>query len=553
MQSCPSRARRELVLLLFAGASLLSLFASSARADLRVLEENGPRTHADPEPTAPRTRTERTETRTERRCVACEGAVCESVAPTCGEGQVASVVGGCWGACVAADRCGVCEDVTITETTVIEAPEAASTPPPTATTPEPRGDHRWLDITAFLQPGFIVRADGNERVSRPPQDDAFWLQRARFGVRAQLFWWLRARLELELTPVTLLQDAFVELPLHAALNLRVGQFIVPFLRAFSFNELNLGFLDRPLYTPLGQERTVIRYLAPRDIGGMISGFVGDTAPESTSPVFEYQLAAFVGRGPNVIVNDDGIFLWALRLTLHVLGVPPGNGVESDLRRSSVPRVAVSLAGYSNCDDRGNWNRGFTFDLEGRWEGLYASAAFVWLRNGRADPSGLGFLAGTDITNGSVSPVCGGAIRVPAPTPEDPTAERNVDFVSRGAHFQVQYALPRFDVDVIRDMDFELLARVDWVDALAPYSESDPLFGTGPEASVLQPSDYVDSDNGYERWRLTFGLNWFPTGLQSVRVGLNYQLQYETESVVATTGSYRAIVNDVFWLQLTAGL
>ncbi|UJR82438.1 hypothetical protein [Sandaracinus amylolyticus] len=543
---CRSRS----VCVALAIALLLLLPIPGARADFRVYEENAPGSTPPvvaSEPAPAETPSEPAAPRTELRCTVCDGATCEAAAPTCAEGEQASVVDGCWSACVPVAQCGRCEIYLVeTPPEPIDQPVMPEPAPAAPVAAAPQGDHRWLDLTGFVQPGFIYREDGGEEVSRPPQDDAFYLQRARFGLRTQLAWWLRARLEVELVPSPNLQDGFVDLALHPAFNVRGGQFIVPFLRAFSFNEVNLAFLDRPLYTPLGQDRTVVRYLAPRDIGAMVFGMVGDPSPGSHDPVFEYALGAFVGRGPNVAVNSDGVLLWALRLQLHVLGVPEGASAESDLARNETPRVSVATAAYSNCDDRGNWNRGFTVDTEFRFIGLYASAGFVWFRNGRADSDGLGFLAG-----GGDNAQCQGAVRIPDPS--NPSEQLPLDFVSRGAHLQIHYTIPEIDVDILRDMDLELLARVDWVDPFAIYSDSDPLFGTGPEAATFQPSDYVDSDNGYDRWRLTFGLNYFPTGHQTLRIGLNYFLQYELERVVASTGTYRGIKNDVLWLQLTAAL
>ncbi len=519
------------------------VFSPVARADLRVFSDPAD-AQTDAPSTAPRPSVPPGESRTELRCTRCDGATCDAAPPECAEGEVASVVEGCFGVCVPQAQCGRCETFLVEDAASPAVVESPAAPPAPAAAPS--REARWLDFTGFLQPGFVWREDGGEAVSRPPQDDAFWLQRARFGFRAQVFSWLRLRLEVELVPSPNLQDGFVDLTPHPAFNLRIGQFVVPFLRAFSFNELNLGFLDRPLYTPFGQDRTVVRYLAPRDIGAMASGIVGDRSPSAHDPVLEYQVGAFVGRGPNVAVNSDNVLMYAVRTQLHVLGMPEGATAESDLARNEDARVSVAAGVYSNCDDRGNWNRGFTVDSELRYEGLYASAAFVWFRNGRADPSALGFLAG-----GGTNPSCQGAIRIPDPV--DPSAQRSLDFVSRGAHFQAQYVLPRIDVAVVDRMSLELLARVDWVDPFAIYSEQDPLFGTGPEADMFRPSDYVDSDNGYDRWRMTAGLNFFPTGEQSLRLGLNYFLQYENERVVASTGTYRGIRNDTFWVQITAGI
>jgi len=400
-------------------------------------------------------------------------------------------------------------------------------------------DHRWLDLTGFLQPGYIARLESpSEGISSGVVDDTFWLQRARIGLRAQLFEWLRLRVEIDFAPTAVLQDAFIDIVPHPYFNVRVGQFIVPFLRAFSFNEVNLGFLDRSLYTPQTYDRGYIRYLAPRDIGLMAFGSVGDRSPERHDPVLDYQLAIMSGSGPNLPLNEDGVLLYAVRLNLNLLGVPVGADAESDIARNHDARVAVAAAGYSNCDDRGNWNRGFTLDGELRYEGVYASAAFVWFRNSATDGS---FLSDSQRCRGETGPMPG----------------TTLDFVSRGAHVQAQWVLPRFWQDLGSPfdlMDLELLARFDWVDGNSPFDNGNPLFGGGTTTpGYIAPPNYTDSDNPPSRWRLTFGLNYFPTGQQTIKLGLNYQLNREMEDVVTGMGVFRAVSNDIVWVQATVAL
>lgn len=403
-------------------------------------------------------------------------------------------------------------------------------------------DHRWLDVTAFLQPGFIVRLeDPNEPIHAAVTDDTFWLQRARLGLRAQLFTWLRMRVEIEMSPTVVLTDAYVDIVPHPAIGLRVGQFIVPFLQTYRFNELNLAFLDRAIYVPQSQDRSFIRDLAPRDIGAALSGRVGDLSPDSHLPVLAYDLGLFVGRGPNVPSNDDDVFLWAGRLQLHALGLPEGVDRQNDLARNDFPRAAVGFGAYSNCDDRGNWGRGFTLDVEGRFEGLFLEAAFVWLRRGARDGT---FLADTPGCNGL--PGTGGVTGM------------TYEFVSRGAHLQLQYVLPRLlqgaGLGIFDAMEFELLFRADYVDINSPFDPNDPVFGGGPGGrDYVPPPNYTDSDNAPSRWRLTFGVNYYPTGQNQIRLGINYQLNREFEDVMATVGTVAGISNDVFWIQITAGL
>lgn len=392
------------------------------------------------------------------------------------------------------------------------------------------GDHRFFDLTAFLQPGFILRqGDEYSGVS----DTTFWLRRARLGFRAQLTDWLRARMEIEFAPTPVLADGYLELAPHDYIHLRVGQFGIPFLRAYLFNELNLGFLDRPLYTPRAPDRKTIRYLSPRDVGAMISGRIGDLTEGAHTPVFEYQLGMFIGQKENQRQNNDDAFLYAGRLQLHILGLPEGAQAESDLARNTHPRIAAAASVYSNCDDRGNWNRGWNVDAEFRYEGLYASASFVWFKNGPALENYFGY-----------GDFCG-------PAPEG--QPRRPRFVSRGAHFQLQYVLPEM-LFPVPNQALELLARVDWSDPNSPFDPNRPILGGDETTPGYAPPSAIDnSDNAPTQMRLSFGLNWFPTNTQQLRLGINYQHVRELEDIVTTEGYVVGVKNDVFWIQITAGL
>jgi len=386
--------------------------------------------------------------------------------------------------------------------------------------------HRFYAVTAFIQPGFIWRADDP---NSPATDDNFWLQRARFGFKALPFRSVYVRLELETTPSPVLTDAYVEWRIHEALVVRGGQFQLAFLRTFQFNEANLAFIDRTLYVPAAPDRPALRYLSPRDIGLMVTGRVGRTDPDGRSPVLEYWAGAFLGRGPNQIRNDDDAFLFSARLQLHVLGIAEGLEAESDLARNWYPHVSVAAAAYTNCDDRGQWNRGFTADAELRWQGLFASATFVWFRNGAS--SGLGDVLG-------YGPGCPGVAGA-------------VDHIAAGASVQLQYVLPTMLVPAGAG-DWEILARWDHVAPAGPADGS--FFGGGPTTpGYVPPPSYSDTDNPPTRWRLTFGVNWFPTHTQTLRLSINYQLNRELEHVILAGTEYQGILNDVFWLQLTVGI
>jgi hypothetical protein len=289
-----------------------------------------------------------------------------------------------------------------------------------------------------------------------------------------------------------------------------------------------AFNDRPLYTAFGQERPALRYLSSRDIGLMFKGMVGDARSTSRALVFEYWAGAFLGRGTNQIRNDDEAFLYAARVSAHLFGVPDGAENESDLARNQTLRWATGAGVYTNCDDRGQWNRGFTADSEVRYRGLFAAASFVWFKNGPS--SGLGDTLG-------YGSKCSGSSTL-------------ATHLSSGASVQVQYVLPQ-SIFPLQGQALEVLFRADYVDPVSPV---EGFFGGNEQtAGYAAPSAYSDADNSPTRWRLTFGVNWFPTGRQTIRLSLNYQMNRESEHVIVAGTEIIGILNDVLWLQLTAAL
>jgi hypothetical protein len=413
---------------------------------------------------------------------------------------------------------------------------AVATPPPARAdiriweeNADDADNHRWLDFTGFAQPGFIYRTNDPES---PISDDNFWLQRARIGYKAQIHRLLLLRFEIEGSPNPNLTDVYLDLPFHQAFQLRVGQFLVPFLRTYQINEVNQAFIDRIVYTPQAPDRPALRYLNPRDIGVMAFGTIGNTDPERMAPALQYWAGVFLGRGANQIVNDDNAFLYSARLNVHLFGVPRGQEQESDLADNPVPKVALGGGGYMNCDDRGNWNRGLTFDAEFRFRGIYAYGSFVRFYNGGTNGSSFGRAFGYDRS-------CGGGVTGAG------------SHVAWGWSFQVQYVLPKLLFPVEKQA-LELLLRFDGV---APLNPADGSFlGGGPGTPGYQPPpNYQDADNPPTKWRMTLGINWFPTREQTLRLGLNYQLNRETEDAVIRSETFVGISNDIVWLQATVAL
>jgi hypothetical protein len=388
---------------------------------------------------------------------------------------------------------------------------------------------RYVELGAFVQPGFIWRQNDE---FNPIQDDTVIVNHARLGVDAKLHDWIFADIELEATPSPTLLDAYVDAVVFPWLGARFGQQKIPFLHTYRFGAQNLSFNDRLVYVP-DVDRPYLRYLNERDIGLVFHGRIGDLDADSALPVGEYAFGAFLGRGPNQTRNDDEAFLYTGRLMLHATGLPQAYDQEGDLARNRIPRLTLGGAVYSNCDDRGQWNRGFTADAELRWEGLYASGTFVWFKNGAA--GGLGDTLG-------YGDACAGVAGAP-------------DHIASGGSAQVQYVLPQAWLGVQHAL--ELLVRYDSVSPNAPCDittgECDFLGGDEATAGYVPPPDFVDADNAPTRHRITFGINYFPTTEQHLRLSLNYQHKRESEDVSRAEGSIVGIHDDIFWIQVTAGL
>jgi hypothetical protein len=405
---------------------------------------------------------------------------------------------------------------------------------------------RYFDLTAFTLPGFIWRQDDPENNNPLPTDTGFWLRRTRFGFAAQAFPWLFFRFEAEATPNFALQDAYLDFRFHPAFTLRIGQYQLAFLRTFQFNAVNLAFNDRVLFVPASPDRGFLRYLSPRDIGAMATGLIG---PDD-GPTFQYWLGAFNGRGPNQTRNSNNSILWSLRLQMHLFGPPERVEWESDVARSEEPKLAIATAAYTNCDDRSQFNLGWTVDAEFRYRGLFASAAFVRFNNGPVG-SESGFFNGLGRALGYGNPE--GCVGVPTgDTMPDGSNIYTVPYhVALGASAQVQYVLPEL-LFPAEGMALEVLFRFDWA---APNNPDNGTFGGGDETTpgYSPPDSYANVDNPPTQLRATFGINWFPTSEQGFRFSLNYQHRREIEDVIDVDRRIVGIKNDILWLQLTLAI
>ncbi|WNG50799.1 porin [Archangium minus] len=129
-------------------------------------------------------------------------------------------------------------------------------------------------------------------------------------------------------------DAFVDYTRFRDLNIRVGQFFVPFDRARTIREFALQFVDRQL---------VVRELnLDRDVGVMFSS----NNLFGLKELLGYQLFIGGGDGRNRFAAYEPGPLTVLRLTLRPFGTFDDDQ-EGDLTRAARPRLSLGVAGAYN--------------------------------------------------------------------------------------------------------------------------------------------------------------------------------------------------------------
>lgn len=178
-------------------------------------------------------------------------------------------------------------------------------------------------------------------------------------------------------------DAFLEYVALRDLNVRVGQFFVPFDRARTIREFALQFVDR---------QSVVRELSlDRDFGLMLS-----SQDLFGSGVLGYNLFVGSGDGRNRVLDaknpngpqKPGVLLVA-RLTVRPFGAFDDDQ-EADLSRDARPRLAVGVAGaYNARSNRDRSTLGATYtagtfdyvhaaaDLVFKWHGLSVLGEFLY--------------------------------------------------------------------------------------------------------------------------------------------------------------------------------
>ncbi|MCY1015763.1 porin [Pyxidicoccus sp. MSG2] len=163
-------------------------------------------------------------------------------------------------------------------------------------------------------------------------------------------------------------DAWVEYTAVRDLNVRVGQFFVPFDRARTIRESSLQFVDRPL--------VIGELTLDRDMGVMLSSndFLG------VRGLLSYNLGFFGGEGRNRFGASTPGLLYVARFAVRPFG-PFDDDVEGDLQRLPKPRLMVGVAGaYNQKTNRQRSTTGTTFTL-GTFDYVHADVDAVFKYRG----------------------------------------------------------------------------------------------------------------------------------------------------------------------------
>ena len=172
-------------------------------------------------------------------------------------------------------------------------------------------------------------------------------------------------------------DAFVTWRAHRDLQVRAGQFFVPFDRLRTIRDGALQLADRA--------RPVTELALDRDVGLEVSSEAlgGDRSPVG------YHIGVFGGGGVHNVTPRDAGGLLVARLELRPFG-PLDDDADSDLTRTPSPRLAVGVGGARNFStNRTRSTTGPSFalgtvdythavaDAVFKWAGFAAQGEWLW--------------------------------------------------------------------------------------------------------------------------------------------------------------------------------
>ncbi|HKB14613.1 MAG TPA: porin, partial [Planctomycetota bacterium] len=127
-----------------------------------------------------------------------------------------------------------------------------------------------------------------------------------------------------------LRDGYLNYAFDKSVQLRGGQFKVPFSRQELTSAFRQQFVDRSFVTDA--------FAPGREPGAMLHGAIEDG-------VFEYAIGAFNGDGQNVNANDDNAVRWAGRVAVNPFGAVPYS--EGDLDRTQDVLLGIGANAMHN--------------------------------------------------------------------------------------------------------------------------------------------------------------------------------------------------------------
>lgn len=191
-------------------------------------------------------------------------------------------------------------------------------------------------------------------------------------------------------------DTFLEYKAHRDLNVKVGQFFVPFDRLRTVRESALQMTDRP--------RPVNELTLDRDVGVILysDNFLGDHS------ILAWRAGVFGGDGSNRSVTSDVGGMPVARLELRPLG-KIDDDVEGDQERRAKPALAIGVGAAVNFHtNRVRSTNGAAFqtgttsyrhlaaDAVFKWLGVAVELEYLW--RGATKKQFSGDVAGTTVTD-----------------------------------------------------------------------------------------------------------------------------------------------------------
>lgn len=236
-----------------------------------------------------------------------------------------------------------------------------------------------LEIGVVIQPRYeYTFRDGEENLS------SFYLRRVRLDIRGQIIPGLTYRILPEMARQASMRDVWLNYAFSPALEVRFGQFTVPFQWHRYISPQAQHFAER------GVPSETFGFPRGRDIGLMLHGVNG-------AATLSYKLGLFDGAGLNTLLSNSDGHMASARLTWAVRGPLPEE--ESDLRAHPEPGLSLGLGIQAATENearawdlarspagnsRADWVTA-TADLSLRWAG-FSLAAEAYLRHvAPADP------------------------------------------------------------------------------------------------------------------------------------------------------------------------